>query len=356
MKKYLPLFFCLSSLQALCQNMVVVNNTPGVTANYKTLQGAVDSVSDGTIILLQPGPTTYGDVVIKKRVSIIGAGYFLHHNPDPTSQATPQASVITRIFFDTASNGSYVTGLSITAPISSGTNYRIHFNYTSNVTMSRCLVENLGGYVSAARSSSITIKQCFFNGGGNNATIVFSNNATGIDFMNNIFSISQYNSHILPTESFTNYTAAVLFKNNVMFNLSNPTYYPSTLTFSNNVIFQTNGSGMINCAAAINNVGNATYSASGPNITNAVLANTLVLTSEPGVTSADGQYRLKPGSPAIGYGQGGVDCGAFGGNPSEKYELSGIAEFVPNIYYLNVPTVGGSSGGLPVHIKVRANQ
>lgn len=356
MKKFLFLFFCLGSLQVLAQNMVVVNNTPGVTANYKTLQGAVDSVTDGTIILLQPGPTSYGDVTIKKRVSIIGAGYFLNHNPDPASQATQQSSVVTRIFFDTASNGSYITGLSITAPINSGTNYRLNFNFTSNVTISRCLILNWGGYVYATRSSSITVKQCYFNGGGNNATIAFTSVATGIEFLNNIFSIDQANSHILPTESFTNYTASFLFKNNVMFNVSNPGYYPSLVTLTNNVIFQTNGSGTINCAAAMNNAGDATYSSGGPNITNAVLANTLVLNSDPTITSADGRYKLKPGSVAIGYGQGGVDCGAFGGSASEKYELSGIAEFVPNIFYLNVPVVGGSTGGLPVHIKVRANQ
>jgi hypothetical protein len=295
-------------------------------------------------------------VTIKKRVSIIGAGYFLNHNPDPTSQATPQSSVITRIFFDMASNGSYVTGLSITAPINGGTNVRMHFTQTSNITVSRCLVENWGGYVSATRSSSITIKQCYFNGGGSNATIAYTNASTGIEFLNNIFAVNSGSNHILPTESFTSYTASFLFKNNVMFNVTNPGYYPSWLTFVNNIIFQQSGIGAINCASAMNNVGDATYSSGGPNITNAVQANTLILNSDPNIASVDGRYKLKSGSPAIGYGQGGIDCGAFGGSVLEKYELSGIAEFVPNIYYLSVPTVSGSTGGLPVHIKVRANQ
>jgi hypothetical protein len=106
----------------------------------------------------------------------------------------------------------------------------------------------------------------------------------------------------------------------------------------------------------MNNVGNCNFTSPGPNITNAVEANVLVLNSDPTVSSPDARFKLKPASQAIGYGQGGVDCGIFGGQPNERYELSGIAEFVPNIFYLNVPTVGTTTGGLPVHIKVRANQ
>ena len=38
--------------------------------------------------------------------------------------------------------------------------------------------------------------------------------------------------------------------------------------------------------------------------------------------STDGRYKLKAGSPAIGYGVGGVDCGIYGG--PEPYVLSGM--------------------------------
>lgn len=358
MKKYFALVGAMALVQQVCaQSMVVVNNAPGVTADYKTLQGAVDSVADGTLILLQPGMGTYGDAVIKKRVGIIGAGYFLNHNPDPTSQATPQSSVVTRLFFDTASNGSYISGISFTGPINSGGNGRLHFNFTSNVSVSRCLFTNYGSYVWATRSSSIFVKQCFFDGGGNNAKILGTNNSTGIEFHNNIFTIHSGNSHIMPGENFTVHTASVLFANNVMYNVSNEVYYPSANTLVNNIVFTTNGNATpIQCVAAMNNIGNQFYGAAGPNITNAAETDVLVLNSDPNVTSADARYRLKAGSAAIGYGQGGIDCGAFGGNANQRYELSGIAEFVPNIYYMNVPTVGGSTGGLPVHIKVRANQ
>ncbi|MGB8193957.1 MAG: right-handed parallel beta-helix repeat-containing protein [Chitinophagaceae bacterium] len=358
-KTAFALIIFIAALQtAFAQNQVVVNNTPGVVADYKTLQGAVDSVADGTLILLQPGPFTYGIVNIKKRVTIIGPGYFLNHNPDPTRQATPSESVVSAINFDTASNGSYVTGVSITGQNGGGT--RVAFLNTSNITISRCLVNpGSGGWIfHSFRSNLITVKQCYIKvpSGFGNATILNSREATGTSFLNNVFENDVVYGFQLPYEHFTNYTAQVLFKNNVMHNLSNPGFYPSACTFTNNIVFQSPGYGSVNAAAATNNVANTSFSAPGININNAVYADVFVLNSDPSIVSQDARFKLKGSSPAIGYGQGGVDCGIFGGLPNEKYELSGIAEFVPNIFYLNVPTVGTTTGGLQVHIKVRANQ
>ena len=349
----------LSLNAAVAQNMVVVNNTPGIVADYKTLQGAVDSVADGTLILLQPGGLTYGNVTIKKRVSIIGPGYFLNHNPDPTSQATPAESVVSSLLFDTASNGSYITGISLKGVNGGGT--RVNFSNTSNVTISRCFVGPADGATIfyGYKSNLITVKQCYVRvpGGFGHGIIMNSRESTDFQFLNNVF----YNDDPaygfqLPAEHFTNYTTSILFKNNVMFNLYSPGYYPSACSFFNNIIFQTVNNNPINAVAASNNVSNVSFTAPGPNINNAVLSDVFVLNSDPNITSADGRFKLKAGSVAIGYAQGGGDCGVFGGQPNQRYELSGIAEFVPNIFYLNVPAVGTTTGGLPVHIKIRANQ
>lgn len=356
---FIPAFLFMHILSA--QNMVVVNNTPGITADYKSLQTAVDNVTDGTLILLQPGPTSYGDINIKKRVSIIGPGYFLNHNPDPNRQATPMESVIGNLTFDTLSTGSYVTGLSLTGSITGGNN-RVNFSNTANVTVSRCLVYPGSNQWIAAnyKSSNITFKQCFFKvpGGWGHGYILNTREGTGTNFINSIFQIDDpAYSFVLPSEYFSNYTATVLFQNNVIYNLSNPGYYPSACSFYNNIVFSQNSSlTTVNAVAASNNVGNMNYTAAGPNITNAVEANVLVLNSDPSIASPDARYKLKTGSVAIGYGQGGIDCGPFGGLPAARYELSGIAQFVPNIFYMNVPASSGSTGGLPVHIKVRANQ
>jgi hypothetical protein len=70
-----------------------------------------------------------------------------------------------------------------------------------------------------------------------------------------------------------------------------------------------------------------------------------------GTGSTDGQWQLKPGSPAIGAGVGGVDCGMFGGD--SPYVLSGIPS-IPTIYFFNAPLEGGNQ--LPVQIKIKSNK
>ena len=68
--------------------------------------------------------------------------------------------------------------------------------------------------------------------------------------------------------------------------------------------------------------------------------------------STDGKWKLKAGSPGIGAGFGGTDCGIFGG--SEPYVLSGIPP-IPTIYSLTAPAVGEKNTGLPIQIKVKSN-
>ena len=65
--------------------------------------------------------------------------------------------------------------------------------------------------------------------------------------------------------------------------------------------------------------------------------------------STDGQYQLKEGSPAIGAGAGGSDCGVFaGGNP---YVLSGLPP-IPAVYDF---MVGGSGSQYNVNMKVKSH-
>jgi len=70
-----------------------------------------------------------------------------------------------------------------------------------------------------------------------------------------------------------------------------------------------------------------------------------------GTGSTDGKWQLKAGSPAIGAGVGGIDCGAFGG--LGPYILSGLPTG-PVIYQLNVSSHSVTGNKLPVTIKVKS--
>jgi hypothetical protein len=339
------------------QSMVVVNNTPGVTADFADLQTAVNTVPAGTLILLQPGPVSYGDVVVKKMISIIGGGYFLGSNPAPYTQATPSSSVIDRIEFDSLSNGSYITGLSISGPVSTGSNSRLSFIAASDITISRCYISRTQHPASSnlcysERSSFIYVKQCYVES-AQSIQVLVGISSTAFFFSNNIFG-GQGNK--APVEPGTYNTSGIHFNNNTIFNWQNENQNPSYDIFENNIIIQPTGTTQKIDArgGATNNVTTIDFEytpAPAPNIVN-VDPTTLFITAN----STDGVYQLKPGSPASGYGTGGVDAGAFGGLPDDQYVLSGISEFVPNIYFLNVPTVGAHTGGLPVHIKIKANK
>jgi len=61
--------------------------------------------------------------------------------------------------------------------------------------------------------------------------------------------------------------------------------------------------------------------------------------------SSDRRWKLKTGSPAIGGGYGGIDCGIYGGNT--PYVLSGLPT-VPAIWLLDV-------NGLNVTVKAKSH-
>lgn len=68
----------------------------------------------------------------------------------------------------------------------------------------------------------------------------------------------------------------------------------------------------------------------------------------------EGQYELKPGSPAIGAGSAGTDCGAYGG--SQPYVKGGQPGGIPYIYDATFTTPSGNTNTINVNLKVRIPQ
>jgi hypothetical protein len=121
----------------------------------------------------------------------------------------------------------------------------------------------------------------------------------------------------------------------------------SNSTIQNN-IFTTNNSFLASSSVVRNNLHVFNSLPGGSGNVNNVPAGTLFV----GPGSTDGQFKPSVGSPAIGAGFGGVDCGLFGG--PEPYVLSGIPP-IPTIYSLTAPAVGEKNTGLPVQIKIKSN-
>lgn len=348
--------FLLSNKECIAQNTFTVNNNPGSAATYRTLQGALDSVPAGSTLLMQPSGQNYGFGNVTKPVIIFGPGYGIGQNNPPNTQANPAEAQLEQLSFSEGSQGSIVSGLSFAiSNLNNGTGLRIIFSSTSNITVSRCKIRGTSCGSQGCRphtfvantASNITITQCYIPTEG----FLIGGSSSDIRFKNNII-------NGLPNLNFVGYATNIncTFLNNSFYGRIGGASF-ANCSFINNVIITPNPSDAVYIDAgmsqASHNVSNVNiFPAGGTNISNADGTNTYLLYSNPAVSSDDGIFQLKPGSPAIGYGNDGKDAGAFGGTLG--FVLSGIPA-IPNIYFANPQQTGTTTGGLKIQLKIKAN-
>jgi hypothetical protein len=142
---YIFLFVSLS-LFAKAQTIRRVNKTPGITGVniYTTVQAAHDASVAGDIIYVEPSNTsspmtTYPDVVINRRITLIGTGYNLHQN---TGTSHDKRSVgVGQITLDYGSNGSKITGLTISQINVKDANCKIERNVITSIRLTAVVEE-----------------------------------------------------------------------------------------------------------------------------------------------------------------------------------------------------------------------
>jgi hypothetical protein len=362
MKSIKPVIGLLSLLSVICsraQQYYVVNNQPGASANYRSLQNAIDSVPAGSVLLLQPSGTDYGSVSVGKPLVIYGAGYFLGDNTPPSTQAKLITSKIKFINFKPAAAGSMIAGIQF-AQAKNG-DEAVHFDTTNNITVARCFFENFAGvgqgsvprFFSFIASSNIEIRQSYFamtgNTGWEDGVMYTAGGVAGIVYTNNIFTgggrLNIYGGSG-DQVTFTNNT----FYNHIGNHLNGNSFY-------NNVIIYTSDVGIteqMNAASAHNVCNKNIFPNTTNNIVNTAITvdSIFIAGSVSGITSADAYFKLKANTVAAGYGIDGKDCGAFGG--SRPYVLSGLPP-IPNFYAVDVTSDATQDGGLKLQLKVKAN-
>ncbi|MFN8251065.1 MAG: hypothetical protein U0V75_04220 [Ferruginibacter sp.] len=319
----------------------IVSNVPGFPANFSSLQACVDAAANGDIIIVQGSGASYGDVEVTKMLTILGPGYFLNQNPQ--TQAVMASAKLNSIYFKNGSGGSILEGMNINgsapfgypagAPCFSGSSSSYSIKIDSAAVT--CIANYWEDWIQVSNSTGTVIKGCFGN------SIFGYINISDLHVENTIFINAFFNNAVVKNSLFyyginagSHCVDNCIFINNIISN--SPGYFSfGNSSFSNN-IFTSDPLGV--------NAGN--------NLVN-VDPNTLFIGfPNQGGNSYDGRFRLKSGSPAIGNGEGGTDIGPFGGN--SPYQLSGIS-LHPNIWFVNMPSVGTSGGGLQVQIKVNAN-
>jgi hypothetical protein len=305
-------------------------NNAGLPADFTTIQAAHDAVTvvAGDTLHIEPSGVSYGALVSTKKLIIIGPGYYLDQNTN--QQANPSTATIDIFTLNAGSDGTIILGLTISTTQAS------HIN-TGNVTVSR---NKFAGsiYLTGEHGYSNVIIS------GNYGINLISSNGTSADLITNVFILNNYLSNAGFNSQFSGVIA-----NNIFSHHTNTVNY---FIIKNNICPNTDGSPVFN---GISNTISNNLSAGGVGFPegngnrNSVNMSTVFV----GATgnSTDGQWQLKTGSPAIGAGLNGEDCGMYGG--SAPYHLSGLPK-IPSVYLLSAPA-NSNGPTLAVTISVKTN-
>jgi hypothetical protein len=337
MKKYTAIItiFCLFFAgTAISQNHWRVNNAFGVDADFDNLPAAVDSASAGDIIYIEGTNIPYAaNVNIDKPLTLIGPGYFLASND--STQANVSTAIITgTVNLIPGSEGLYMAGLTINANLRiSASNLIIERNNISTITV---------GY--NADIGNVVLRQ---------------------NYIGSIIDHSYYSSAVIKNNIVTAKITTSVRANWLIYN--NTLYGPTTSTkievynssVKNNIVINTQSATSYDCIntdPSRNN--NIEY-----NVCNKIpydgpeLENNIWDATPESVFVMDGNNEtmlyLTEGSPAIGYGENGQDCGAYG--DLTPYILSGMPP-VPHIFKATVPVSATTTGGLPVNVKIKSQK
>ncbi|MEI7725114.1 MAG: hypothetical protein WCK09_08405 [Bacteroidota bacterium] len=310
----LLVIFCLSGTSIYATKWRV--NNAGIPADFTTASAAVNSplVSNGDTVYFESSMFSYGSVNFQKRLVVIGPGYFLGEND--STQAGLKPATLDQCSFSPGSEGTIVKGMTMTG---------YFYISTSNITFEKNMIDNL--QINAG-SGSVILRNYIVTMGVNMAqNVLISNNI--------ITSVEQFANGFL-----VNVNASATVMNNIFLGK----VYVRNSVFRNNICTATSLSApMFSGLNSIveNNIGASTqFGSLNGNQENVDMTTVFTYTG-----STDGKYKLKPGSPAIAAGAGGVDCGAFGGN--YPYTLSGMVSG-PSVWYMNM-------NGIDVTVKAKSH-
>lgn len=303
-----------------------VNGNPGVDADFTSISVAVGngSVLAGDTIIVEPmiSGSAYGGFNPSKRLNIYGSGYLLNQND--STQALMISTVANSIQFLPGSQFSILSGFSNTSITIS----------TDNITIEKCYFVTQDISIGASGNSA-TIRKCYFAGSGN-----IGINSSSALIYNNIFNRTSSSNDLS-----TNGAGNAIISNNV-FNKG---------VSVNNSFLTSNIFKGTDAPTGTSNTFNNNVFAANPTVTGANNQfNVDMSTVFVGGSHPEEQFILKAGSPAIGAGTGGINCGAYGG--TDPYMLSGMPP-IPSIFFFSADSLPGiGSNAINVQIKAKVNK
>jgi len=311
-----------------------VNNDPTVNADFKTLQGAIDTANTGDTLYVEGTQFEYVCDSISKQLVIQGPGYFLEENDSTLYQKAPALvrGISNNIYVCKNAEHTKISGFKIIP----GSVFHV---LCDNVTIARNCFElpNLDKIDVDDNVSNTVIKQNYIYG------TIWLNNSLNTIIQNNIIIGRIRSSNTGSAIVHHNIFRGIMvnnseIKNNIQYKVGN-----NAGSLGTNNIYENN----VMCAEWAPDTEENVVLDDNSNIffeDNPQYDNDTKY-------STDGRFQLAPDSPAKGAGANGVNCGAFSG--ISNYVLSGIPGG-PVIYDADIPAVADEE--LPVTIKVKVQE
>lgn len=342
------LFFAVAAIGLSLGNQSVqarswrIHSNANVKPDFTSIGAAMGSsnVLPGDTLYLEPG-CTLSSQTINKRVVIIGPGYRFTDETSSTANLTGD----TKIY----GSGVKIEGCCIShlAPA----NLKC-----SDLTIERCKITVLdhdGG--------NSTYRSCLITGTSPNRYNINFKNSSGTTVSNCIFlnavrglSSCQFTNNII-IGSWSNYLLVTISNSIISNNIIINTNTGYVLDANENPLFYKNYTIATNTLDSGNTITNNVLSTDAEHAFNDYPNNKFIGATPEDIFVMEGIgeeiYRLKEGSPAIGYGTGGYDCGVFSG--AFPYVLSGRPRYIPYIYDAVIPNQP-TDGKLNVTLKIKS--
>jgi len=354
----------LASTIAFAQTVITIDNNPGSTTTYQTIQEAHDAASSGDIIYVQPSNVNYGNLIIQKPITIVGRS---HSEPGQRSEI---GSVSLR------SGGITIKGL-YTNSISSSTSSTATTPFVA-IDIFECSISSLSiGTLTSNTTTNyddVAIIGNYIRGGlvllGDSGDVIVSNNVIGGNdpiqtyntvgaiFTNNIFRSSQN------VMRFYNYTAsgtAILANNMFIFNFGSDgqiIFQNGIWGLANNLSYNygTASTTLLEASSGTFDDNGSTISNTNPQFTN---VDASISQSFAGTSTYDPLFRpeddltLQAGSPALTGGTGGSEIGLY--NNGFNYSIFGNPRNIPILDIESSDAAVQAGSNINVIVTAKAN-
>ena len=345
----LLLLLLLTASTALAQNRTrTVDNNLGAPTGpfvYTTFAAAEATSVDGDTIQFVPSETTYGNITLSRRLTVRGSnfrvrpeqgghvvrvgGVDFRQSSDPQDPRDPSGSTFQGLIIDQSFNGDGT-------PV-----------FLNNLTIDNCrtnVIRGSGG-AGSSRISNLLITRSIIGGmvfGGGGAPNMVIRNSIFFQpvYIGQSTTFNTLDHNLFAGSSFLYGNNGIVSNNIFLVPVSSDQVITSTV-FTNNLSFATSGTALP--------VPHPTNSGTGNLVNvNPLLVNFPTTTTLATVLTTD--FRLRPGSPAIGAASDGTDIGPTGGaTPFTSFFTGGAP--VPTVSVLNVSPVVFTGSPLTVALE-----